>query len=59
MDGKYTVFGKVVDGWETLDKLEKEAEIVGKNYRPLNDIMIESITILSNPIAEKEWDESH
>jgi len=23
LDGKYTIFGKLVDGFETLDKLEK------------------------------------
>jgi cyclophilin family peptidyl-prolyl cis-trans isomerase len=25
LDGKYTVFGKVVDGFDTLDKMEKVA----------------------------------
>ena len=52
MDGKYTIFGKVIDGFETLEKLEKEP--VGKNNRPLNDIMIEDITIHCNPIALEE-----
>jgi peptidyl-prolyl cis-trans isomerase-like 3 len=39
----------MVDGFETLDKLEKEA--VGKNNRPLNDIKITEVTIHANPIA--------
>ena len=39
----------MVDGFETLDKLEKEA--VGKNNRPLNDIKITDVTIHANPIA--------
>lgn len=49
LDGKYTIFGKLIDGFETLDKLEKEA--VGKNNRPLNDIEISGVTVHYNPIA--------
>ena len=49
LDGKYSIFGQMVDGFETLDKLEKEA--VGKNNRPLNDIKITDLTIHANPIA--------
>jgi peptidyl-prolyl cis-trans isomerase-like 3 len=49
LDGKYSIFGQMVDGFETLDKLEKEA--VGKNNRPLNDIKITDVTIHANPIA--------
>ena len=45
----------MIDGFDTLDKLEKEA--VGKNNRPLNDIMIEDITIHANPIAEIDFEE--
>ena len=41
MDGKYTIFGQLIDGFTTLDKLEKEA--VGKGNRPLNDIVIEDV----------------
>ncbi len=49
LDDKYSIFGQMVDGFETLDKLEKEA--VGKNNRPLNDIKISDVTIHANPIA--------
>ena len=49
LDGKYSIFGQMVDGFETLDKLEKEA--VGKNNIPLNDIKITDVTIHANPIA--------
>jgi peptidyl-prolyl cis-trans isomerase-like 3 len=52
LNGIYTVFGKVIDGFDTLDEIEKEA--VGKNNRPINNIKIISTTIHSNPIAERE-----
>lgn len=51
LDGKNTVFGKVIDGWDTLDKIE-EGE-VDKKYRPLKgkEVKIESITVHANPLA--------
>ncbi len=55
MDGKYTIFGQMIDGFETLDKLEKEA--VGKGNRPLNDIKIKDVSIHANPFAVSDWDE--
>ena len=48
----------MIDGEETLNKLNEEAKAVGKGNRPLNDIIIEKITILANPIAEREWEEN-
>ncbi|KAJ3403342.1 Peptidyl-prolyl cis-trans isomerase-like 3 [Chytridiales sp. JEL 0842] len=50
LDSKYTVFGKVIDGMDTLDSLEK-VPVDGSN-RPLQDIKIKSVTIHANPIAE-------
>jgi peptidyl-prolyl cis-trans isomerase-like 3 len=52
LNGIYTIFGKVIDGFETLEAMEKEP--VGKNNKPLNEIKIYSVTIHSNPIAERE-----
>lgn len=53
LDSKYTVFGKVIDGFNTLDKMEREP--VGKNNKPLTPIAIKYVTIHSNPIAENEY----
>ncbi|TNV75402.1 hypothetical protein FGO68_gene5941 [Halteria grandinella] len=56
LDGKYTVFGQMIDGHETLDKLEKEP-VGGKGNRPLNEIKVVGVTIHANPIAEMDWEE--
>nr|XP_023025102.1 peptidyl-prolyl cis-trans isomerase-like 3 [Leptinotarsa decemlineata] len=50
LDLKYTVFGKVIDGLDTLDELEK-VPVNPKNFRPVNDIRINSVTIHANPLA--------
>jgi peptidyl-prolyl cis-trans isomerase-like 3 len=49
LDGKNTVFGKVIDGWETLDKLEKSE--VDKKGRPKETVRIKNVTIHANPLA--------
>ncbi|XP_055378375.1 peptidyl-prolyl cis-trans isomerase-like 3 [Condylostylus longicornis] len=50
LDLKYTVFGKVIDGFEVLDDLEK-LPVNPKTFRPLVDKKINSITIHANPLA--------
>ncbi|XP_020826716.1 peptidyl-prolyl cis-trans isomerase-like 3 isoform X3 [Phascolarctos cinereus] len=50
LDMKYTVFGKVIDGLETLDELEK-LPVNEKTFRPLNDVHIKDVTIHANPFA--------
>ena len=50
LDNKYTVFGNVIDGFETLDKIEVIP--VGKKNRPITDVVLESITVHANPLAE-------
>lgn len=47
LDGKYTVFGKVLQGLDVLDKMERAD--VDKENRPKTDIVIESVTILEDP----------
>ncbi len=51
LDLKYTVFGKVIDGFEALDALEK-LPVDAKKFRPIKDTKIISVTIHANPLAE-------
>jgi len=50
LDGKYTIFGRVIDGFETLDYIEKVP--VGPGHKPLSEVKIRDITIHANPIAD-------
>ncbi|KAH8154810.1 uncharacterized protein LAJ45_01341 [Morchella importuna] len=52
LDGLNTVFGKVIDGLDTLDKLE--ALEVDKKGRPKKVTKIQKITIHANPVAEMD-----
>ena len=49
LDGKNTVFGRVIGGMETLDVLE--AKEVDKKGRPKDKMEIKSVTIHANPLA--------
>lgn len=51
LDLKYTVFGKVIDGMDTLDVLEKMQVGDSKTFRPIVDTKIRSVTIHANPLA--------
>ncbi|XP_064395108.1 peptidyl-prolyl cis-trans isomerase-like 3 [Halichondria panicea] len=51
LDMKYTTIGKVIDGWDTLDDLEK-VPTHEKTYRPTTDIRLRRVTIHANPLAE-------
>ncbi|CAB4023828.1 peptidyl-prolyl cis-trans isomerase-like 3 [Paramuricea clavata] len=53
LDMKYTVFGKVIDGGETLDDLEK-IPVNEKTYKPLHEVLIQQIKIHANPIADMQ-----
>ena len=58
LNNVYTVFGRVLDGWEVLDQMERlpvEGETAKKKRnknRPINPPLISSITIHSNPLAD-------
>lgn len=54
LNGKYTIFGKVIEGAElggTLEAIEKGP--VDAKHRPVPEIRTESVTIHANPIAQK------
>jgi len=51
LDGKYTIFGKVIDGADsTVDAMEKVP--VNEKSRPVHGIKLKNVTIHANPIAE-------
>ncbi|WPT16491.1 Peptidyl-prolyl cis-trans isomerase CYP18-1 [Picochlorum sp. SENEW3] len=49
LNGQYTVFGHVIDGLDTLDRMERVP--TGQGDRPLEDIQLNSVTIHANPLA--------
>eukprot|EP00613_Pedinella_sp_CCMP2098_P001051 CAMPEP_0171636032 /NCGR_PEP_ID=MMETSP0990-20121206/27111_1 /TAXON_ID=483369 /ORGANISM="non described non described, Strain CCMP2098" /LENGTH=175 /DNA_ID=CAMNT_0012207971 /DNA_START=89 /DNA_END=616 /DNA_ORIENTATION=- len=51
LNNKYTVIGRIIDGFETLDAMERVP--VGKKDKPLSDMHLRSITIHANPLAEE------
>ena len=50
LDGKHTIFGKVVDSDATLKALE--AAEVGEGDRPVEDIMVEKVVVYADPFGE-------
>ncbi|XP_052789875.1 peptidyl-prolyl cis-trans isomerase-like 3 [Mya arenaria] len=53
LDMKYTVIGKVIDGFDSLDELEKLP--VNEKHRPEREVRIRTVTVHANPIAEKDF----
>ena len=51
LNSVYTAFGKLIDGMETLDAIEKVP--VSKKNKPLSEITIKNITIHANPLAQR------
>ncbi|VDN53378.1 unnamed protein product [Dracunculus medinensis] len=50
LDLKYTIFGRVIDGFDVLDELENVK--VDAKYRPVIEQRIRKVIIHANPIAE-------
>ncbi|KAG0140922.1 hypothetical protein CROQUDRAFT_725905 [Cronartium quercuum f. sp. fusiforme G11] len=50
LDGKHVVFGRLVEGFETLDKIN-EALLDG-NGRPLRDIRLRHVIVLDDPFPD-------
>ncbi|EME40898.1 hypothetical protein DOTSEDRAFT_74451 [Dothistroma septosporum NZE10] len=51
LDGKNTVFGRVLEGWDVLDKMEEIK--VDKKNRPQETIKIQSAQMHANPLADE------
>ncbi|KAG1359166.1 Peptidyl-prolyl cis-trans isomerase CYP18-1 [Cocos nucifera] len=49
LNGLYTVFGRVIHGFEVLDLMEKTQ--TGPGDRPLAEIRLNRVTIHANPLA--------
>lgn len=47
---KFVVVFRVIDGLETLEQLEK-LPVNPKNYKPLTETRINSVTVHANPLA--------
>lgn len=47
---EFVITFRVIDGLETLEQLEK-LPVNPKNYRPLTETRINSVTIHANPLA--------
>lgn len=52
LDYTSTLFGHVINGFETLDSMERVR--VNKKYRPEDPITLSSISIHANPFAQAE-----
>jgi len=52
LNNVYTVFGQVIDGFETLDLMERVP--CDEQDKPNNPILIESVEVHANPIAEQQ-----
>lgn len=52
LDGKNTVFGRVIEGFDTLDKIE--AIPADKKSRPKEQLKIEKVTVHANPLADEQ-----
>ena len=50
LDGKHSIFGRVVGGMETLSAMERIG--TDNKDRPVEDIIIESAQIFTDPYAE-------
>lgn len=48
--GKYTIFGHVIDGMDTLDKMERVPTAAGD--RPIQEIRLNRVTLHANPLAQ-------
>jgi len=51
LDGKHTVFGKLVGGEDTLDRIEAVKVRPGGDNRPVKDIIIQTVQVYATPYS--------
>lgn len=54
MNYMFTLIHRVIDGFDTLDDLEK-LPVDEKSFRPKTEIKIRRVTIHANPLADWKW----
>ena len=52
LDGEYAAFGKVTEGMDVVEAINSVE--TDRNYKPLNDVVIESITVDTKGVNYKE-----
>uniref|UniRef100_A0A7R9WBJ0 PPIase cyclophilin-type domain-containing protein n=1 Tax=Pseudictyota dubia TaxID=2749911 RepID=A0A7R9WBJ0_9STRA len=57
LNNVYTVFGRMLDGWDVLDQMERLPVVGGTKKsvanRPVNPPIIKGVTIHANPLADE------
>lgn len=56
LDGKYNVFGKVVEGLSVIDSIAAVPVNAAANHRPLEEVKMQTIRIIRKGKAAKKWD---
>jgi len=56
LDGKYNVFGKVIEGLSVVDSIASVPVNAAANNRPLEDVKMQTIRIIRKGKAAKKWD---
>jgi len=52
LNNVYTVFGRLLEGWEVLDKMEK-MPVKSQTTKPVDPPVIHGVTIHANPLADE------
>ena len=57
LNNVYTVFGRMLEGWEVLDAMERLPVVGGKKKslanRPVDPPVVKGVTIHANPLADE------
>jgi len=57
LNNVYTVFGRLLEGWDVLDAMERLQVVGGAKKsianRPVNPPVIQGVTIHANPLADE------